>query len=347
MSKSTLREQVAALLKARDLNATDVGCYVSLSQTTVCNFLSGRSDATPRITSEMSRFLARVEGGEILGPGAGNIVSIEAGAKRSRRRAGQKRTFYETEMVKRTASAIDYAADHSAIVLVSADFGAGKTEATKLWRRGNRDTDSVLFEFDTFTSSHIYEFLTSLAAQLGMDADAYYHNSGKVFRMVVERLREQPTVLIFDQCEMVRIRILQLIRQLWDQTKEDGVAVVLLAAPQLYHRLERGRGGDLGALRSRIGAHVNLRGLTRGDMAAILKQEGITKIDDEAAAVWFQAIGGSMRWFMEGIDLLKARHGGKLVTERTIAGILRTLMGVSIGGRSVTGTTDGEAVRSA
>ena len=101
-----------------------------------------------------------------------------------------------------------------------------------------------------------------------MDADAYYHNSGKVFRMVVERLREQPTVLIFDQCEMVRVRILQLIRQLWDQTKDDGVAVVLLSAPQLYHRLERGRGGDLGALRSRIGAHVTLRGVTRSDMAA-------------------------------------------------------------------------------
>ena len=82
-------------------------------------------------------------------------------------------------------------------------------------------------------------------------------------------------------------------------------------------------------------------------MAAILKQEGITSIDDEAAAVWFQAIGGSMRWLMEGIDLLKARHGSKRVTERTIAGILRTLIGLSIGGRSVHATIDSEAVQRA
>ncbi len=67
-------------------------------------------------------------------------------------------------------------------------------------------------------------------------------------------------------------------------------------------------------------------------MAAILKSEGITQIDDDAAELWFQAIGGSMRWFMEGIDLLKSRHGGKRVTERTIAGVLRTLIGISVGG---------------
>ena len=197
-------------------------------------------------SSRAGLFMKRVKEGEVLTAAAARnvVVSIAAGEKRSpKRRAGRGRTFYETEMVKRGGSAIDYAVEHSAIVLISAGFGAGKTEATKLWRQSHWEIDSALFEFDTFTSSHIYEFLGALAAQLGMDADAYYHNSGKVFRMVVERLREQPTVLIFDQCEMVRVRILQLVRQIWDQTKEDGVAVVLLAAPQLYHRLERGRGG--------------------------------------------------------------------------------------------------------
>ena len=230
------------------------------------------------------------------------------------------------------ATAIDFAVENNSIALVTADFGCGKTHAAKMWRREHSNVESLFLEFDTFTCSHVYDFVTVLANQLGIATDSVtYRTAAPVFRAIVARLREQPTVLILDQCEMVRVKVLQLVRQLWDRTSEDGVSIVLLSAPQLYSRLERSRAGDLGALRSRIGAYVSLRGLNRNDMAAILQSEGITNIDDEAASVWFQAIGGSMRLFMEGVDLLKSKHGGKRVTERTVSGMLRALMGVSVG----------------
>ena len=65
-----------------------------------------------------------------------------------------------------------------------------------------------------------------------------------------EKLRESPALLVFDQCEVARARILQVVRQIHDRTAEAGVGVVLLAAPILLARLSKI--SDYGALASRI-----------------------------------------------------------------------------------------------
>ncbi len=246
------------------------------------------------------------------------------------RRAERQRRTYETEMMRRVWSAIDLSVENGSLGLITADNGSGKTHAVQLWRVRHRDLDSVYFEFDDCTISNRYEFLTALASQLGVEERASHLSSGRIFRQVVERLREEPAVLIFDQCEMARVRILQIVRQIWDRTREEGVAVVLLATPQLLWRLERGRAGDLGALRSRIGAWVQLHGVRREEMAGILKAEGLTTVNDAAFDLWFRAINGSMRHLMESIGLLVSRHEGKKIGQRTVIDVCRSLMGISI-----------------
>ncbi len=263
MSKKTVREQVLALLQQRGLNATDVACYVDLAQSTVWNYLAGTRGESQQIKAEMQLFLMRVGRGEILSEGSQpehNVVSIANGSKRSPRNP-KRRRHYETEMVQQVASAIDFCVGHSSIGLITADFGAGKTHAAQLWRRQHLDINSLLFEFEETTASSKFDFIGCIADQLGMDGRVTYATAHRQFHAVVNRLREEPLLLVLDQCEGVRVRVLQLIRQLWDRTHEFGTAVVLLSAPQLSQRLERRRSGDLGALRSRIGVHVALRGL--------------------------------------------------------------------------------------
>ena len=54
-------------------------------------------------------------------------------------------------------------------------------------------------------------------------------------------------------------------------------------------------------------------------------------LDTNAALeLLYQAIGGSMRWLMEVIDMLHSRHQAKRVTERTVIGVCQRLLGVSM-----------------
>jgi hypothetical protein len=107
-----------------------------------------------------------------------------------------------------------------------------------------------------------------------------------------------------------------------------GVGVVILSAPILLARMSGM--ADLGALSSRVGIWAPLPGFSKGEMAAIVKQEGITDIEEAAFDMWFKLTGGSMRRLMRAVDLLRAKHSGKRVTEKTIAGVAGHLWGVAI-----------------
>jgi hypothetical protein len=70
--------------------------------------------------------------------------------------------------------------------------------------------------------------------------------------------------------------------------------------------------------------------VTRHEMAAIAKQEGVADVDEAAYDLWWKATGGSMRRLMAAIDLLRSKHAGKRVTEKTIAGVASHLWGMSV-----------------
>jgi hypothetical protein len=156
-------------------------------------------------------------------------------------------------------------------------------------------------------------------------------SGGRMFYTLCEHLQEHPCLMIFDQCEVLRPRVCQVIRQIWDRTREAGVGVVMLAAPILLARLMSGKMVDLGALTSRVGIWAPLSGITRPEMAAIVKQEGFADVDEASFDLWFKATAGSMRRLMRSIDLLKAKHSGKPVREKTITGVAGMLWGMNLG----------------
>jgi hypothetical protein len=240
-------------------------------------------------------------------------------------------TFYVTQTARKIAEVLDYCAENCAIGLITADFGAGKTEAVRDWRRvtGGK-VESAVFEFDEFSSSNKVDFVRVLAEQFGLRGNAGSQNGGLVFRDLVEYLRRNPCLLIFDQCETLRARVCQVIRQLWDRTSADGVGVVMLGAPILLARLMAGKMADLGALQSRISLYAPLSGLTRPEFADIVKKEGWTDVHEAAFDLWFKACAGSMRRLMRSLDLLRAKHGGRRIEEKTIAGVAAHLWGMQI-----------------
>jgi hypothetical protein len=65
-------------------------------------------------------------------------------------------------------------------------------------------------------------------------------------------------------------------------------------------------------------------------MAAIVKQEGFTDIEESAFDLWWKSTAGSMRRLMRALDLLKAKHPGKRITATTIAGVASNLWGIAL-----------------
>lgn len=328
-----LRADLKAFLATRpDLGNPDLAAHTTLADHTVRSFVNGNILGGREVVSELRRVLDLARAGDILQPGARNGATVisDAAPERPARRVRKAENIYQTQTVKRVAEVLDYCAENCAIGVISANFGAGKTEAVNAWRRANAGKNSLVFEFDEFSSTNKVDFVRILGRLFGIDRAVGPQNGGLVFRDLCEKLRESPVLMVFDQCETVRPRIFQVIRQIWDRTHDAGVGVALLSAPILLTRMNQSRIADLGALTSRVGIWAPLAGLQRAEMAAIVKQEGFTDIDEPAFDLWWKATGGSIRRLMRAVDLLKAKHAGKRITEKTIAGVAGSLWGMTI-----------------
>jgi DNA polymerase III gamma/tau subunit len=61
-----------------------------------------------------------------------------------------------------------------------------------------------------------------------------------------------------------------------------------------------------------------------------VKQEGFDDVEESAFDLWYKAANGSMRRLMRSLDLLKAKHAGKHISEKTIAGVAGHLWGMAL-----------------
>jgi DNA transposition AAA+ family ATPase len=329
-----LRADMQRFMATRpDLSGPDFAAHTILADGTVRSFLGGSIAGGAEVCSELRRVLARAQAGEILQPGTRNGAAVltDTGPHRVRR-VPKLGTFYQTETVKKVANVLNYCAEHNSIGVITADYGAGKTEAVAAWRRANAGkVDSTVFEFDEYSSTNKVDFIRLVGGLFGIDRAVGSANGGLLFRDLCAKLREDPCLLIFDQCETVRARIFQIIRQIHDRTHDAGVGVVLLSAPVLLTRMNQSRVADLGAITSRVGIWGALAGISRSEMAAIVKQEGILDIEEAAFDLWWRSTGGSMRRLMRSLDLLKSKHAGRRVTEKTITGVAGNLWGMHLG----------------
>lgn len=327
-----IRERVSEWLRSRpDVAPERLDAHTALAQSTCRHFRDGSLRAgLALVNAEYSRVLALAVAGEILPVGAGPMTITEAHGAPVRR-VKRARDFYVIETVRQVGIALDYAAENAAIAVITGSYGIGKSEALRHWRENSgRKYETVVFEFDEFAGAGVCDFVECLAELIGVDYKRGANNGGRTMRAVCAALIEAPCLLVLDQCETVRPRVMQVIRQIHDRTRHAGVGVALLAAPVLMERLTASRMRDLEALRSRVGVWAQLTGLGRAEMVAIIKQEGITGVEPEAMELWWRATGGSMRRLAAAVDMIRAKHSGRAVTEKTIAGVAGHLWGMTL-----------------
>ena len=333
-----VRAQVLAFLQRRpDLVAGDLSAHTRLAQSTCRHFMDGVNlvNGQDGVAAEFSRVLRLAEAGDIL-PAGLTPVEITESHPEHPERLRRAKDFYKIETVACVATTLSYCAENGLIGVVTGDYGIGKTEAVKAWRRSaGKKFPSLVYEFNEFTAKNIVAFVQAIATLLDVPFPVGSNNGQRVFEGVVEALLDAPCLLILDQCETVSPRVMQIVRQIHDRTREAGVGIALLASPVLMERLKGSRIRDLGALSSRVGVWTQLRGISAAEMGAILKAEGITRVDDDAFRLWHRAVGGSMRRLMASVTLIQTKHTGKAITEKTIAGVASSLWGMTVGPRNV------------
>ena len=315
-----------------DITSTDIAQFTLLSDTTVRAWIAGRFPGGRQVVNEICKAVRQAKAGDILTPGGRESVTLLVDEQKPVRKVVRAGRFYETQVARRIGEVLDYCAEHAVIGICTADFGVGKTEAIREWRRRRGShIECAVLEFTEFSAADKVEFVRELCRMFDLPIIQGSQSGGRMFYTLCEHLKENPVLLVFDQVEMVRPRVAQVIRQIWDRTAEAGVGIAILAAPILMARLAGRKMADLEALQSRIAIWAPLGGATKNEMAAIVKQEGITDVDEAAFDLWFKATGGSMRRLMRSIELLKAKHQGRPIGEKTIAGVGSMLWGMNVG----------------
>jgi DNA transposition AAA+ family ATPase len=327
------REEVREWMKSRpDITAADLAAFTPLADGTVRGWIAGNFRGGKQVVEGILAAVQKAKCGEILTPGGRESVTLLVDDQRPIQKVLRAGNFYQTQTAIRLWEALDYCAEHAAIGIITADFGCGKTAAARQWRmRRGATVRSAMIEFTEFTAGDKVATIREICRAFDLPITRGNQYGSFMFDAAVDYLRQNPTLLIIDQAETARPRVCQVLRQIHDRTHEAGVGMALLAAPILMARLTGRQMADLGALSSRVGIWAPLGGCTRAELAAIVKQEGITDIDDAALDLWHRATAGSMRRLMRSIDLLKAKHQGKRIGEGTIAGVGSMLWGMNVG----------------
>lgn len=327
----SLRDRLIAL---QDVSSELLAAHSGLAPSTVRNLKCGANTETDEMRRRLGPVLAGFERGEIprvaAPEGALTVADVAPRALRAPRVRKVGRD-YETELSRRVGTVLDYCAEEAAIGLVAADYGHGKSHAVDAWRRKNSATDVCSLEFVAYNCANKSAFIHELAEVLGVEVRrGGTVAGGRVFRAVVDHLRDEPKLLIFDQAELVRVSVAQVIRQIWDATRDAGTGVALVGALRLVEKLRASRAEDMGALTSRICPWAILPGVGRGEIEQILRAEGIADVDAAAVELLARTVRGSMRVLMHAVRMIHAKHAGKPVREKTIAQIAGHLCGLRI-----------------
>jgi hypothetical protein len=313
------------------LTQDTLASYAGVSRSHLCAVLAGDKNPSPEVVRNVDAVLNQIAAGTIQLSASGPVRTRSFSAlemQQPHARLQWDGKIVLTPLIVEMGKILAYCIKRSAIALVTADFGAGKSVAVDYWTaRGSACEDAAVFEFDEFSKRAKTAFVGCLAAHLGLHVKGGNHAGGANFSAVVDFfVSGEPRLLILDQCDSVGVPVFQVVRQLRDKVLRRGgkLGIVIVGPPILRQRLEAARTSDLGALISRIPRRLRaaLRGIDRAEMAAIVKSRGFHDVTEEAFALWYSVIGGSMRELSDSLDVLEEKHAGRRVTELTIRQVL-------------------------
>ncbi len=176
--------------------------------------------------------------------------------------------FFATPTAQKVIDALGYAQIAGDIVVIYGSPGLGKT--TAIARYGATGLN-VWHATMSPACSKVVSALQEICAALGIgDVGG---GASTLYRAILRRVRGTNGLLVIDEAQFLSVAALEQIRAIHDAV---GVGIALVGNESVYKRMSSGRCRDeLDRLFSRVGKRVPLRGVSTGDISALLEAWGI------------------------------------------------------------------------
>ena len=177
-------ERVKGFLAERPDVAPDrFAACTKFAPSTLRHVLDGMREPSADVTAELARVLRLALAGEVFPAGAG-AVALPEGHARPILPVRRPRDIFLTETLRKVGRGLTYCAEHAALGVITATYGAGKTMSVRHWREfgEGRGIESVVFEHSDFSASNSIDFVESLADLVGAEYKRGCHNGGRTLR---------------------------------------------------------------------------------------------------------------------------------------------------------------------
>lgn len=224
--------------------------------------------------------------------------------------------FILTQDAERVLTVCRICAQQQRIGLITGHAGAGKTTALREYLR--EDPRAVMITADVLMTAK--SLVEDLAGALGVDQ---YGPVRMVMQRVLERLAEEPRLVIVDEADLLithTTRKMEILRALHDQA---GAGVVLCGLKRLQQLLVKGptMRENLAQLYSRVWYRAELKGLSKAEAMDILGRFPVTEAAKRAlVGVAEDHDRGGIRRLVAMLErcMAIARANGSEVTESVV-----------------------------
>ncbi|MCA9387960.1 MAG: AAA family ATPase [Ignavibacteriae bacterium] len=283
------RDLCSALKKEMDrrgLTQTVVGRALNRSSATISQYLSGTYK--------------------------GNITALEKRIKSFLESSETRSLFHQddlpfrlTSVAKRVMGIARLCQVDGVIGLVVGDSGVGKTRAVREYQEQHPEAIVI----DAFHHYRTKDVMSDLHKAVNLSGEGTVQ---KMFRDVVERLKNSERLVVIDEAEHVNLATLDLLRRLNDFA---GVGVLYVGLPRFREDVSS-KSGDYEYIKSRIVVPATLKRLTLSDTESLVETRipsanGLCKVFHQCSA----GNGRRLRNLLNNAVRVAGHNGGKVTAE--------------------------------
>lgn len=164
----------------------------------------------------------------------------------------RNRTFVETSVAREILNVAGIVAETCKMGVIFGPAQIGKTFTLQAIEGSLAFGDPVLIRVDE-SQLRPLPLCRAIASRFGLSQSGTFDN---LFRRIVGRLKGTKRMVIFDECERVAYKSLEMIRDLHDET---GCPVLLCGKPPIYEKLGFRRMGDYSEVTDQLAARIVIR----------------------------------------------------------------------------------------
>ena len=244
----------------------------------------------------------------------GSLTNLEKKAERwlatnRQRQQGNEQVvsvpnYVATATAGRVQSALAFAQATHGLAVVYGGAGMGKTRSAQEYAEQHSNAWLTTI---TPASATLHAVLERIALAIGIKP-SLTKGSAVVETEILERLKDSDGLLIVDEAQHLRIRMLDQIRSIHDASE---TGLVLLGGDTVYSQLTGGyRVAEFAQIFSRISKRLHLRHPSVGDVAALADAMGVGGKGERALLKKIADRPGALRGVVQTVRLASVLAGG-------------------------------------